>query len=144
MNIQTKAVLTFTQEDIINALLAYAESQGFEAGDKDVVAQDIPEELALVIVSKPEALPSIQAELIEANSSKSGAMSAPSEAKVTEVISDHHLQAPHEPKAQSVLVSEGSEPSSQTNEKKRTRSIFDDDVEVAAPTPKKVTTNLFA
>lgn len=143
MNIQTKAVLTFTQEDIINALLAYAESQGFEAGDKDVVAQDIPEELALVIMSKPETLSGLQAEIIEANSSKSGAIPAPSEAKVTEVASNHLSQAPHEPKAQVVLVSEGSEPSTQTNEKKRTRSIFNDDVE-DVPTPKKVTTNLFA
>lgn len=142
MNIQTKAVLTFTQEDIINALLAYAESQGFEASDKDVVAQDIPEELALVIMSKPEALPGLHTEL-EANSSKSGAIPAPSEAKVTEVVSNHLSQAPHEPKAQGVLVSEGSEPSTQTNEKKRTRSIFDDDVE-DVPSPKKVTTNLFA
>lgn len=143
MNIQTKVVLTFTQEDIINALLAYAESHGFEAGDKDVVAQDIPEELALVIMSKPEILSGLQAERIEANSSKSGAISAPSEAKDIEVVSDPLLQAPHEPKAEGVLISEGSEPSTQTNEKKRTRSIFDDDVEVA-PTPKKVTTNLFA
>lgn len=142
MNIQTKAVLTFTQEDIINALLAYAESQGFEASDKDVVAQDIPEELALVIMSKPEALPGLRAEL-EVKSSKSGAIPAPSEAKVTEEVSDHFTQAPHEPKAQGVLVSEGSEPSTQTNEKKRTRSIFDDDVE-DVPSPKKVTTNLFA
>lgn len=135
MNIQTKAVITFTQEDIINALLAYAESQGFEASDKDVVAQDIPEELVLVIMSKPEASLGLHAEL-EANSSNSGA-------KVTEVASDHLLQAPHEPKAQGVLVREGSEPSTQTNEKKRTRSIFDDDVE-DVPTPKKMTTNLFA
>ena len=142
MNIQTKAVLTFTQEDIINALLAYAESQGFEASDKDVVAQDIPEELVLVIMSTPEASLGLHAEL-EVNSSKSGAIPAPSEAKVTEVASDHLLQAPHEPKAQGVLVREGSEPSTQTNEKKRTRSIFDDDVE-DVPTPKKMTTNLFA
>lgn len=74
---------------------------------------------------------------------QSGAISAPSEAKVTEVISDHLSQAPHEPKAQGVLVSEGSEPSTQTNEKKRTRSIFDDDVE-DVPKTKKMTTNLFA
>ena len=143
MIIQTKVIITFTQEDIINALLAYAESQGFEANDKDVVAQDIPEELALVIMSKPETLSGLQAEIIEANSSKSGAIPAPSEAKVTEVVSNHLSQAPHEPKAQGVLVSEGSEPSTQTNEKKRTRSIFDDDVE-DVPTPKKMTTNLFA
>ena len=142
MNIQTKAVITFTQEDIINALLAYAESHGFEAGDKDVVAQDIPEELVLVIMSKPEASLALHAGL-EVNSSKSGAISAPSEAKVTEVASDHLLQDPHEPKAQGVLVREGGEPSTQTNEKKRTRSIFDDDVE-DVPTPKKMTTNLFA
>lgn len=142
MNIQTKAVLTFTQEDIINALLAYAKSQGFEAGDKDVIAQDIPEELALVIMSKPETLSGLQAEIIEANSSKSGAISAPSEDKVIEA-SGRLSGTSHEPVAQEAPVSEGSEPSTQTNEKKRTRSIFDDDVQ-DVPTPKKVTTNLFA
>lgn len=143
MNIQTKAVLTFTQEDIINALLAYAESQGFEARDKDVVAQDIPEELALVIMSKPETLSGLQAEIIEANSSKSGAISAPSEAKAIEAVSDHLSGTLHVPVAQEAPVSNGSEPSTQTIEKKRTRSIFDDDVE-DVPTPKKMTTNLFA
>lgn len=136
MIIQTKAIITFTQEDIINALITYAESKGFEAINQDVLAQDIPEELVLVVMSKPE-------ELTEANSSKSAAISAPSEAKVTELVSDYLSRAPQEPVAQEALMSDGSEPSTQASKQKRMSSIFDDDIE-DVPTPKKMTANLFA
>lgn len=137
MIIQTKAIITFTQEDIINALITYAERQGFEAINQDVLAQDIPEELVLVVMSKSE-------ELTEANSSKSAAaISAPSEAKVAELVSDYLSRAPQEPVTQGVLVNDGSEPSTQASKQKRMSSIFDDDIE-DVPTPKKMTANLFA
>lgn len=136
MIIQTKAIITFTQEDIINALITYAESKGFEAINQDVLAQDIPEELVLVVMSKPE-------ELTDAHSNKSGTISAPSEAKVTELISDYLSRAPQEPVAQGALLSDGSEPSTQASKQKRMSSIFDDDIE-DVPTPKKMTANLFA
>jgi hypothetical protein len=38
MIIQTKVIITFTQEDIINGLITYAESKGFEAINQDVLA----------------------------------------------------------------------------------------------------------
>lgn len=124
MNIQTKAVLTFTQEDIINALLAYAESQGFEAKDKEVIAQDIPEELVLELMSKSETLPrAVQPECRDAHC--------------------NHSAASQEPRAKEVFVSNGRESSSQTNSVKQTRNIFDDDLE-EAPKPKKCIASLFA